>query len=274
MVDSFTAESNRFRVVRSDKTAFDTAAPSFQIFNTGRIQDTIDVVFPDLFSNLFYFSNTASGDRTYCESWSSLMPQEWGPDEPNVSPGVSSTASIQRTLPRLTLGSVPAGTNHLNIRVRLRQTKTPPSFYSDEPPRVYAPYNQWITLIGGSCTCEGLGTNIKRHFDVVLSGTTLYLDRYQSVSNIGYAFTSSSNPGNRGWITNQPNQGAASGAYDNAPFGMGVHVVLLDQKGPNTDGTKFAPGAPNSSNPCSTASNLDYESIFSVDFDIQPGRYL
>lgn len=276
MVDSFTAESNRFRVVRSDKTAFDTSAPSFQIFNTGRLQFTQNVVFPDLLSNLFYFRTGNNGPpaTSYCESWSSVMPQEWGPDEPDVSPGISSTASIQRNLPRITLGSVPSGTNHLNIRARLRQIKTPPSYFGDEPPRVYMPYNQWITLIGGSCTCEGLGTNMKRHFDVVLSGTTLYLERYQSVNNIGAPFTSTSNGSTSGWITNLPNDGAASGSYNNSPFGMGLHAVLLDRKGPDASGTKFAPWGANSSNPCSTASNLDYESIFSVDFDIQPGRYL
>lgn len=273
MVDSFEAENDRFRVIRSDKVAFDTQAPSFQIFDTGRVQVTTNVVFPDLMSNLFYFSN-APGSTSYCESWSSIMPQEWGPDEPNVSPGVSSTASIQRNLARSVLGSVPTGTNHLNIRVRLRQIKSAPAFFSDEPPRVYAPYNQWITLIGGSCTCEGLGTSLKRHFDVVLSGTTIYLDRYQSVTNFGSPFALSSNANNRGWLTNLDNDGAASGSYDNSPAGMGIHAVLLDKKGPDSSGTKFAPWGTNSSNPCSTASNLDYESIFSVDFDIQPGRYL
>lgn len=277
MVDSFEAENDRFRVIRSDKIAFDTDAPSFQLFDTGRLQFTTTVTFPDLLSNLFYFSGEYSSipvNQTYCESWSALYAQEWGPNEPDVSPTGGSTSSIQRNLPRTYLGSVPAGTNHLNIRARLRQTKSAPAFFGDEVPRVYMPYNQWINLIGGSCTCEGLGTSMKRHFDIVQIGNDIYLERYQSVNNLGVAFASSTNANARGWITNLASAGAASGAYDNAPIGLGIHAVRLDSKGPDATGSKRAPWASASSNACSTASDLDYESIYSVDLDIQPGRML
>lgn len=274
MVDSFYADNDEFRVIKGDKIAFDTEAPSFSLFNTGRIQTTASVVFPDMLSSLFYYSAGSGGSTTYCESWSSLYPQEWGPDEPNVSPGVSSVASIQRNLPRTFLGSVPAGTNHLNIMARLRRTKAPPAFYQDIPPAIFNPFNEWITLAGGSCTVEGVGTAMKRHFDIVLYGTDLYIERYQSVNNVGFAFATSSNANNRGWLTNRDADGAAMGAYNSAPFGLGVPLVLLDRKGPDASGTKFAPWGVNSSNACSIAADLDYESIYSVDFDIKPGRKL
>lgn len=273
MVDKFEAENDRFLVVKSDRIAFDTDAPSFQLFDSGRLQFTDNVVFPDLLSNLFYYSENFPStpvNLSYCESWSSLMPQEWGPDEPNVSPGEATTATIQRNLARYVIGSVPSGTNHLNIRLRLRRTKTPPSFYSYQSPSLFFPENQWITLSGGSCTCEGLGTRMKRHFDIVLSGTTLYLERYQSVNNQGAAFSDVSTPTTRGWITSAGSEGAAQGAYNGAPLGMGFPMVLLDKKGPDATGNKLRSG----SNPCASSANLDYESIYSVDFDIQPGRKL
>lgn len=273
MVDSFEADNDEFRVIKGDKIAFDTGAPSFSLFNTGRLQFNTTVVYPDMLSSLFYFSN-APGSTSYCESWSSLYPQEWGPDEPNVSPGVSSVASIQRNLPRTYIGSVPSGTNHLNIMARVTRTKAPPAFYQDIPPAVFNPPGQWVTLTGGSCTVEGIGTAMKRHFDIVLYGTDLYLERYQSVYNVGFPFVSSSNANNRGWLTNLTNDGAAMGAYNSAPVGLGVPLVLLERKGPDSSGTKFAPWGSNSSNPCSVGANLDYESIYSVDFDIRPGRYL
>lgn len=276
MVDKFEADNDEFQVIRSDKIAFDTNNPSFSLFDTGRIQTTVNVVFPDMLSNLLYFNNSqgSPAGTTYCESWSSLLPQEWGPDETDFSPTGAVTTSIRRNLPRTILGTVPTGTNHLNIRVRLRRTKAAPSFYNQGSPTLFFPNNQWITLAGGSCTCEGMGTSIKRHFDVVLSGTTLYIERYQSVNNLGTQFSTSSSGNARGWITNRESDGALMGAYDNAPFGMGFPMVLLETKGPNADGTKFPPWGANASNSCSISANADYESIYNVDFDIQPGRYL
>jgi len=278
MVDKFEAQSNRFLVVKDDAIAFDTDAPSFSLFDTGRLQFTADVTFPDLLSNLYYYSEefTSGGiTNTYCESWSSLMPQEWGPDEPDVSPGVSSTDSIQRNLARYSIGTVPAGTNHLNIRVRLRRTKTPPVFYYYQAPSLFFGEDTWINLSGGSCPCEGLGTRMKRHFDIVLDGTTLYLERYQSVNNQGVPFTATSTGNTRGWITNQPAAGGTMGAYANAPAGMGFPMVLLDKKGFDTSGSKRAPWATSpATNSCAIGADLDYESVYNVDFDIQPGRYL
>jgi hypothetical protein len=273
MVDAFNADNDEFQIIKNDKITFDTNAPSVSLFpDSTKIVQTRQIHFPDLVSGILYFRQGGSGISSYCESWSSLMWQEWGYGYSDSSPVVDDftlhgPSPVTRNLPQDWIGSVPSDTDYIDVRVRLRRTKAPPTFMDDSPPFLLFPENQWIYLPGGSCTCE-LFNPLIRHFDIVREGTNVYLRRYQSVAYYGEV-TDSGSGNENGWTYNA---GSQYGNYGDAPAGYSRQVVKLDQKSGGS-GTKRAPWADQSDNACSVSSNLDYSSNYDADIEIHPGRY-
>lgn len=268
MVDAFYADNDRIQVINSDDISFDSSRPSIQLLpESSKLSLSRTVTFPNLLSGPAYLQRTY-GSTPYCESWSALMPQEWGPDEPTVSPIDSGV--IRRPLAEEFIGTVPVGTDYIDVRARITRTTSPPSFMQQNPPRVMFQEGQWIALPGGSCPCEYFPP-LARHFDIELRGTSLYLRRFQSTTNSGEVMPwPGTNPNNSyGWFTTNS---TPYNAYTGAPSRQGIPAVLMDTQSGNINVNRRAPWASNATGSCSVY-QVNYTSVYSCEFEIHPGRY-
>lgn len=282
MVDATYIDNNRIQVVQSDEVVFDTDRPSITLLpDSQRIVITgMTVTFPSLIMARAYYRN-ASGAGSICELWATLFWQEWGPDEGyynelnGLNPGPTT-----RNLPQQYLGSLPANSNYQDIRVRLTRTVTPPPFFGLEPPFMFPPNGEWITLPGGSCPVEAFQP-MTRHFDIVRSGNDMYLRRFQSVTNTnsplapgGYS-QSNISVNQSGWNSRaQIYHGAGTPSDGTSPTVLNPAsntqlATLISRNGPSNDGTSKRPGG---AGQC-LGSYPDLTSTYSVDIIITPGIY-
>lgn len=268
-------DNDEFRVELENRVAFDTKAPSVHLFPGGKITTTRTVTFPNLVSTILYFHRGDTGGPYACESWSALLLQEHSPDLPNFSPtfvtNLDEKLIITRNLPEESLGSVPSGTNYIDVRARLRRTIVPPKFLDQDPPYTFHPENEWVNLPGGSCICEYFAPLV-RSFDVVLSGTSVSLRRFQSTHDGGSSSNSMSGNTNNGNFTQT---GSQWGNYTRAPVGRAAFAVLLDAKGFDSTTNKRPPWGDTSNGSCAVRQGnpVNYTSQYEVDFEITPGRY-
>lgn len=275
MVDSLEISAGRILAIREDEVAFDTDKPSLALFPDHKLTITgHTIVYPNMLSSIVYRHEGQVGGNSYCETWSGLLPQEWGPDYSDFSPTdvqffANQSAPPRRNLPRTLLGTVPTGTEFIDVRANVSRTVAPPTFLRISPPIVMFPQGQWINLVSGSCTCEYFYPLI-RHFDIRLIGTSVYLDRYQSVRNDGQVV--SGTDGNTNGV-NSTQIGAAWGNYANAPAQWARDAVFFDSKGIDGSGNKRPPWGATSSNSCSTGSIVDYTAQYSANFIITPGQF-
>lgn len=288
MVDATYIDNDRIQIVQNDDISFDTARPSIALFpDSSRIVQTRTITFPSLLQARAYY-RAAYGGGAVCELWSTLFWQEWGPDESHHNeiwyinaPGSSIPGPTTRNLPREYVGSVPAESNYLDIRVTLNRTITPPAFLGISPPVVIPPQGQQITLPGGSCPLETFG-GMKRMFNVVRIGNDIYIERYQSVVNSNTDNAPDGNPqrnistNQSGWNSESQNSYSATSWSDGTNFSaMNPRsntelAVLMVQKGPLPSGQNRRPSG---ADPCSQAAWPDLTSVYSCSLVITPGRY-
>lgn len=284
MVDSFVFDNNRMTITKADKVTFDSNAKSVQLFpDSTKISLTNkQVVFPNfLQANSYhrYTGGDAGFGNTYCESWSNLLWQEWGPTEANFNYiGYNTNGRSTRNLPQELLGTVPSETDYLDVRIRLTRTKLPAVMWNTSRPYVLFQEGEWVNLPGGSCPTEEYLPMFFRHFDIVREGTKVYLRRYQSVRNKGTAATVMPSGGtiidsdaqtSGGWTCSD------EGIWPNAPSRAAWLACLVQTKGPDTNGNKRRNGqATNQCNiPGKQVAYPDLGSIFTGDIVIHPGRY-
>lgn len=207
-----------------------------------------------------------SGSGDACQTVTMIDPlQEWnGPD--------------------IILGSVPTGTNYIDVRVNLSQSKAPYPFLDQNVIPLIAP-GQWVHLPGGSGLIEAT-TIWRRLFTVVLSGTQIILKRKQSTSAIpanatsryggiysnasvnGDAYLTSDRAG-WGWMPN-----GSSGWQGSQRNGHPASLIAIGQFGSNSGATIPTSGAkhPTRERRCSTDnSNHDFSSTYSGTITIRPG---
>lgn len=284
MVDAVYIDNNRVQVIKNNDVSFDTDRPSVKLIESARIVHSGRLIsFPSLLMKKAYFRQVSSG-LTGCNQWTTLFWQEWGPGEGYWNERYYKVSGIQdragpttRNLPRESLGSVPAETNYLDIRVKLTRTQTPPAFVEYMPPVTVFPENQWIALPGGSCPVEDYFQLMKRHFDIVREGNEVFLDRYQSVANANTLAAPFNNPqadlrntslvGN-GWNSDSEGAIASDGSTDLLPYSNFYIATLADTKGFDASGTK----RPGGTNACNGA-YPDLTSNYSADIIITPGIY-
>lgn len=276
MVDAFYADNNRIQVIKNDDIAFDNQRPSVQLLpESAKLTIPKTVTFPTLLSGPAYMQRTYSGTGAICESWSALFPQEWGPDEVNSSPvdGNFPPGPVEiatRNLPEEFLGTVPTGTDYIDVRAKMTRTQAPPAFMQQAPPAVMFQEGEWIGLPGGSCPCEYF-VPLARHFDIVLRGTSLYLRRFQSVRNNGQVMSWGTAPQNNyGWFTTIATAHGVS--YAGAFTRFGTPAVLIQSLPGTLNANRRAPWAFNSTGACSVTPP-NYTSVYSCEFEIRPGRY-
>jgi len=280
MVDYFEASGNEFLVVKNDDIVFDTDRPSVNLFpDSTKIAYTGGVDFPDLFSTTIYL-NRSTG-TTYCESYSALIWQEWGPNEVDFNETTATGSQpTTRNLPRTYLGTVPADTDYLDVRATLTRTIVPPPFFTMYPPVVMFKEGFEIDLKGGSCPCEIFAPLI-RHFDVVRIGNDIYLERYQSVNFKGN-YTAVDAAGTHPWISPGSSSGwsnwfRGNGEWSAIRSDAAQLAVRLDTKGPDISGNKRPPWiSPAGTNPCACPGYgtvaANFRSFYAGSITIHPGR--
>lgn len=286
MVDATYIDNNRVQIIKDDDIAFDTNRPSVVLFPDGyNISINRNIDFPSpIQNNAYYRAARGTGSLTKCELWSTLIWQEWGPNEPVWNERYFSQTGVQdrngpttRPLPRDLIATVPSGTNYIDVRLKLTRTKTPANFAGTEPPILFFPQNEWITSPGGSFPTEYFFP-LARHFDIVLEGTNVYLDRYQSVANANNVNAPGNHP-QRDISNNQSgwNSDGVAGANTNSdgtsrnelnPKSNYYLASLIQIKDYSANGTK----RPGGSNAC-TGNFPDLQSIYNADIVITPGIY-
>lgn len=278
MVDAFNAQNDRFWVTNNDKISFDTNRASIELFpdNTKIVYPSISITFPSPIQGQAYYRNQFNFNETICETWATLLWQEWGPDEGYQDQTYTNGLVTTRNLPRILLGSVPAETTYINVQMYLNRTTSPPLFYGLDPVAVPFPQNAWMNLPGGSLTCELYGVYGVRYFDIRRYGNLIYLDRYMSFWNANTTLTPGNTPNNpnidvnqSGWINTDYNSANyPAGGFPAMPSNY-VLNYLMDRRGPDIDGNK----RPNGTNACTRHAWRDMTSVFTGGLTITPGRH-
>lgn len=294
MVDFTDLTGSRMYASRDGHIVFDTNHKSVNLFpdaynitRTVAGGNPITIEFPELLKANAYFrfgEGFYSGGRTACRSYTTLLYQEWGPDFPNADdwwfpgnpgePGQPNLTSNFRNLPQTYIGSVPAGTDYIDVRVRLSNTVVP-SPIMEVPIFPILQTDQWTNLPGGSCPIE-LRSPLSRLFEFKRVGNDVYLRRYQSVyrgQQIPWI------PGNNddrtsGWTYGASAANTAAYLPSTISSGGSMKIDLgrlayqLEYKPDDTNGNKRRFGT----NACSLVDTSNYRSVWSGDLIIRPGR--
>jgi hypothetical protein len=266
----FEIDGSHMTAEEGGRKSLDTRAPMLNLVPSGAITLTgYSIAFPDFWKGTVYYQGRQTVTFPFsieyhsCSSWIGLVGQEWGPAE--ASPN---------TLADIALGTVPAGTDYLEIWVNLTRTVSPANILDLALASLF-PEGQWVKLDGYSCIIEEFG-GVSRQFEFVLSGTTVYLRRYQSVNNDGINVsppvqraTGSASSGSKFFFF--PGTNAATSS-DYALFGQ-----KIDEKNSTNSPTHRPSGyeAGSSSNvPCDIShAGISYASTWTGDIIITPGCF-
>lgn len=279
MVNAFYADNNRVQVVNNDDISFDSERPSIELFpdSTRIVKTGYQIVFPSWVQGYAYYRNQTTGDLTTCELWSTIIWQEWGPNEvlhdeiyyPN-SPESSIPGPTTRNLPTDILGAVPPETTYLDIRMKMTRTTSPPLRWGVVPSDPGFKEGEWVPLAGGSQVCEAVG-GTSRLFEIVRVGNNIHLNRYQSARDYDTRLAPGGYPqanilvNQSGWNSSIFSTTEPPPMYPKTSYNI---AYLINQKGPDLNGNK----RPGGTNPCS-GSAPDLTSVYTGDLIITPGRH-
>lgn len=185
---------------------------------------------------------------------------------------------------QITLGTVPAGVNYIDVRVNISQTKAPFSFLEQATIPLIAG-GQWVHLPGGSGLIEA--NNVwRRLFTVALSGTTVVLRRKQTtaaipanaVARYGGIYNNAGINGNAGIVSDRAGWGwMPTNVYSWQGYQRNGHpaaLIAIGQFSPNNGASTPTSGAkhPTRERACSTNnSSHDFSSTYSGTIIIRPG---
>jgi hypothetical protein len=256
------------------RTAINTNVPMLNLVPGAAITLTAYAIsWPDFWKGAI-FEQTRVGPNIFgnydfgCSTWASPVEQEWGPV--GVGAGL-----FDYDLPDIAIGSVPSGTDYLEIWVYLTRTVIPAKILDITLASSF-PAGQWVKLDGHSCVVEEFG-GVSRQFEFVLSGTNVSLRRTQSVNAVGGLLPyhkTRANPaaalGNQTFFyagTNAPEDGSKYANYGEK----------IDEKFSANNARTHRPAgkeAGSSNNvPCSMdMSGISYASTWTGDIIIKPGR--
>lgn len=212
------------------------------------VLDDYQISFPDLQKRWAYGYgrwDSPLGNVQYnaCETWVTLAPGEWGPGR-------------QHNISGIVLGTVPAGCNYIDVRVRMSRTKDPTNFVGLPVPSLLPP--QETLLQGGSCLVESCG-GWRRLFEIVLQGQNIVLNRYQSTHSEAFS---------GGWVTGNLTGGWSNGGgsgSDTARF-----AARIEQKA--SVAVSSWQHARNGSDQCSrNVNSVDFSSTYTGTITIRPG---
>ena len=186
--------------------------------------------------------------------------------------------------PEISIGTVPANANYIDVRVNLNQIKASNAFL-DQSVQPLIATNQWVHLPGGSGLIEA--TNVwRRLFTVALNGTSVVLRRKQTTAAIpanavaryggiyensaanGDAFITSNRAG-WGWMNS-----GGGGWVGNYRAGHPAALIQVGQFGQNPGASVPTSGAkhPTRERRCSTNAGVhDFSSTYAGTIVIRPG---
>lgn len=263
----FDPSSGHIDAEYNGRKALDTRTQMLNLIPSAAISlSGYSISFPTFWVGTKYYQSrqtTSDGFSEFhgCTTFVALVEQEWGPEQPSP-----------RNLPDITLGSVPAGTDYLEIWVNLTRTVVPAKML-DLTLSSNFPEGLWVKLDGHSCIIEEL-MGVARQFEFVLDGTTVKLRRRQSVNKNGGVL-----PGHLR-VNGPASSGNASFFYagTNAPEDATkymVHGQMIDDKRSLNSPTHRPAGkeAGSANNvPCSMShSGISYASTWAGDIIIKPG---
>ena len=265
MTRRFKIEPGRVWGDKDGVTFFDTDAYPLQYANTVLTVSGYTLTFPDLRKANAYnwqqWDGSGGNPRESAISVITMANQEWGPASANPT-----DAGTQ--LDDVVLGAVPAGADHILVRVKASRTTSPSQINGNTIPPELEP-GQWTIAYGGTLLFEQLFP-LARMIYVYLAPTdngdgtrNVMLRRLQSVTKRRQAFYRSGNDYNKtGW-----NYGGTYGSV------YGIPVAQRDTRAANTDVTGVGGRYRRTgSSPAATNDNTNYSSVYSVDFEIIPGR--
>jgi hypothetical protein len=243
-------------------TFFDTDAWPVQFVPASAEINLTDrtITWPDLAkTNAYAFARGLIGSSLYsgCTSYVCVPFQEWGPAAMLPPP--------TNVLADEVIGTVPAGTDHLFVLVKLTRTTSPSQMAGKTLPVLFAE-GLWVNCPGGGLPIEKYGP-FARHLSIVLApepnvdGTiNVILRRKQSISKRRYSFWRSDNsPEQSGWTW-----GGTNGIY-------GHIVAQIQSLGPTFDPSTSIRKR-NGSGPCSLTDPTNYTSVYTGDIRIIAGR--
>lgn len=288
MVKRVNIKPSRFFAEVDGHRTIDTDLKSVNLYPEGyAVVAEINIEFPDLLKTNAYFrwgEGFYSGGRTECRSYVSGLYQEWGPDEPNADdwyfpanptfPGTPNLVSNYRNLPLQLIGSVPAKTDCIDVRVNLINTVVPSTVLGFLP---FSPIRsgEWVHLPGQCCNIE-FRDPLARMFDFILIGTSVYLRRFQSVRRAQQMswLPGNDDTGTSGWTWGYDQTGGVWDQQVNTPPGGAPRADLsrllyeIEHKGPDVSGNKRRSG----SNSCAIGDPTNYRSVWTGAVIIRPGR--
>ncbi len=155
------------------------AAPVHLLPPANTVSITSTFSFPDFQkNNVMFWSKTASINAGI--SFGTILPGEYGPGKSGIY-----------LLSDVTIGTVPAGVNYIDVRVNMNRSASPSPFLYGTIYRIL-PVAQETFLPGGSALLEGVGDIYKRTISIILVGTNIILRRYQSVRSNDWVLPQSS----------------------------------------------------------------------------------
>lgn len=247
------ADGAALRILDGGHTVWDTGRKSLQMLPDAAISTTLNVTFPDLQKGWAYYYSHGGNFFTVavCDVIATALPREWGPGR---------TIDLPQTL----LGTVPAGTDAIDVQLRLTRTVNPSALLT-QTIMVKPQQGQWFVAPDGTCVLESFKW-FQRMFVVVRDGTSVYLRRYQSVKR----YASPIFP----WITGNAEFNGAGGKNRGWLYGGGTDAQLGIPL--SKISTKDSGGSVNKNlsgdNACSRSDPTNYTSTYSVDFLITPVR--
>lgn len=242
----------------------DAARKSFNLVPAAAIHLTgYALTYPDFNATNAYFwgfEHTSTDHYTEgCESFTSIPPQEWGPDKTLL-------------LADDVVGSLPQGTEFLSVRMKMTHAVPPENFFG-KPIRDVLTSGQWVDLGDEAATLvESFSTILQRMVSFHIDNTNpadprCRLRRRQS--------TVKSNNGSL-WASGNSTSAANGWTHSGTNSVDAVIAKLRQSKGPTNF---FSVGdvpthvyRRDGGSPCATSDNLNLASVWTGDIEITPGR--
>jgi len=247
-MNGLTIGSGKIEITEGARVTFSTDGTLINLLPTAYDKTgTIAVTFPDFTKdNAYIYRHVGSSldpvRQEYCRSFVSMLPQEWSGD--------------------LSLGTVPAEVDFLDVLVKLSRTTNPSNIYGGAMPKC-VPENVWFDMSSASALLErtlGMG----RAFTIELNGTDIRLRRQQSCTEPPEGWEAGNNAGPSGVL-----YGIESWTYGGA---KGIPIYVIDTKDPGPFGDPFSKNKyRGASQQCSLTDPTNYAETWTLEYNIALG---
>lgn len=194
MTHNITLQPGSISLTDSGRKVWDSGLLTCALATPAQFTVTPTFSYDDIIKdNAYYWSFAAATppaiSTEYGIGYITAVPQEWGPGGPNV---------LSDTL----LGTVPSGTDYLDVAAVISRTVNPSQLLGDALSPMF-PQGKQMRLLGGGLVIEQ-AADFVRSMEVVLSGTNVYLRRRQSYANdstLESRWSLTNNAGDNGALT-------------------------------------------------------------------------